>query len=33
MVDLPAGTIGVICATGEWPDFTITDAGAITLGS
>jgi hypothetical protein len=22
---LPAGQVGVICATGEWPDFTLAD--------
>ena len=33
MVDLPAGVVGVICGTGEWPDLTFTDAGPLTLGS
>ena len=33
IAELPAGTVGVICATGEWPDFTITDGGSMTLGS
>ena len=33
MVDLPAGVIGVICGTGDWPNLTLTDAGALTLGS
>ena len=33
MVELPVGTVGVICATGEWPEFTISDGGAITLAS
>ncbi len=33
MVELPAGTIGVICASGEWPEFSIADGGAVTLGS
>jgi inosine-uridine nucleoside N-ribohydrolase len=33
MVELPTGTFGVICATGEWPEFTLVDGGALTLGS
>ena len=33
IVELPAGTVGVICATGEWPEFTIADGGSMTLGS
>jgi inosine-uridine nucleoside N-ribohydrolase len=33
IVELPAGTVGVICATGEWPEFTIVDGGSMTLGS
>jgi pyrimidine-specific ribonucleoside hydrolase len=33
MIELPTGTVGVICATGEWPEFTITDAGSITVGA
>ena len=33
MVDLPAGTVGVICATGAWPEFSLSDGGAVTLGS
>ena len=32
MVDLPAGTVGAMCATGEWPAFAIADAGSITVG-
>ena len=31
MVEIPAGTMGVICAAGEWPEFAITDAGPITV--
>ena len=31
MVELPAGTVGVICASGEWPEFSIADGGAVTL--
>jgi hypothetical protein len=31
MVEVPAGTVGVICATGEWPELTIADAGPITM--
>jgi inosine-uridine nucleoside N-ribohydrolase len=33
IVELPAGTVGVMCATGEWPEFTTVDGGAMTLGS
>jgi hypothetical protein len=32
MVALPAGTVGVVCATGEWPDLTFADGGAVSLG-
>ena len=33
IIELPAGTVGVICATGEWPEFTMVDGGSMTLGS
>ena len=33
IVMLPAGTVGVMCATGEWPEFTTVDGGSMTLRS
>lgn len=32
-VDLPAGTVGVLCGTGEWPKLDFADGGTLTLGS
>ena len=32
MVTLPEGQLGVVCGTGEWPDFTLFDAGPVTTG-
>ena len=31
-VELPSGTIGVLCTTGEWPNLSFTDGGSFTLG-
>lgn len=28
---LPSGTVGALCATGTWPDFTFFDAGSFDL--
>jgi inosine-uridine nucleoside N-ribohydrolase len=28
----PAGEVGVVCATGEWPKFDLFDAGSFTVG-
>jgi len=30
-VTLPAAEVGVICGTGEWPRFALTDGGSFTL--
>ncbi|HEY3335876.1 MAG TPA: nucleoside hydrolase [Candidatus Limnocylindrales bacterium] len=31
MVDLPPGTVGLVCGTGTWPDLTFSDGGSLTL--
>ncbi len=31
VVQLPAGELGAVCATGTWPDLEFADAGAFTL--
>ncbi len=30
---LPAAEVGVLCATGEWPDFTMVDGGSFFVGN
>ena len=29
---IPAGQVGVLCATGSYPDLTFTDGGSFTVG-
>ena len=29
---IPAGQVGVLCATGTYPDLTFYDGGSITVG-
>jgi hypothetical protein len=31
-VALPAGDLGALCATGDWPALTLVDAGGFSLG-
>jgi len=31
LIDIPAGTLGVVCGTGEWPDLTFVDGGPLTI--
>ncbi|MEO5965284.1 MAG: hypothetical protein ABIR11_07445 [Candidatus Limnocylindrales bacterium] len=31
LVTIPRGLTGVVCAAGQWPDFTFFDAGSFTL--
>ena len=31
LVELPAGLVGLLCATGDWPNLSFTDGGSFTL--
>jgi inosine-uridine nucleoside N-ribohydrolase len=31
LVQLPAGTVGILCAVGDWPNLTFTDGGTFVL--
>ncbi len=31
-VTLPTGNLGVLCATGTWPDLTFVDGGGFSVG-
>ena len=31
ITEVPAGVVGGLCATGEWPDLTFTDGGSFTV--
>ena len=31
LVQMPAGPVGILCASGQWPNLTFTDGGSFTL--